>query len=93
MENNNKYYGQVCQDDKITEDFRQLHRDMVNMILKFCAEHDIKIDEVSFTADGLRGSIPYERWQACSDSSLSFFRYEDNTDRHRIDMQPFLWSI
>lgn len=93
MENNEKYYGQVCQDEQVTEDFRKLHRDMVNMVLKFCAEHEIQIDELSLTADGLSGSIPYERWQACTDSSLSFYRYKDNTGKHHVEMKPYLWSI
>ena len=50
-----------------------------------CIRDNIEIDEVSFSADGIMNSIPYDQWQAGTDSSFAIWK--DNGD------EPFLWSI
>lgn len=69
----NKYPGQICQDEKTNEDFRVLHHEIVNSILKFCKEHNISADECYVSIDGMSESVPFGQWQACTDSSFSLF--------------------
>ncbi len=84
------YYGQICQDIAVTENFRSLHKQLVDLVVKFCKDNSVEIDDFYLHADGLRGSIPYGSWQACTDSGFEMYRQEDieneNTD-------PFLYSI
>ena len=80
----NKYPGQVCQDDKINEDFNKLHNDIVNSIIKFCKDNNLEINEVCIGIDGMKESIPHGEWMACTDSSFSMYATEE---------KPFLWSI
>ena len=89
MEEKINYSWQTCQDKETMEDFSKLHRELVNKVIQFCKEHNIEVDEFSLTADGLRGSIPYGKWQAGSDSSFSLY------DRFAEDPEakPYLWSI
>ena len=85
-----KYYGQECQDDELNEKFRNLHRDLVNTIIKFCKDNDLEIDEASLRIDGLKDSIPFGEWQACTDSSLVF--YTNNRNLKEIQ-KPFIYSM
>lgn len=73
-----KYYGQQCQDDKINEDFRIFHKNLVNQVIQFCIQHNITIDEFSLKADCLEESIKYGSWQACTDSSFEFSKFTDD---------------
>ena len=87
-----KYYGQICQDDKITNDFRELHDKIVNEIIKFCNEHNIIIDTFSIDADGIKYSIPFNEWTAFTDSS--FVMYEnDIRNKNNETNKPFLLSM
>lgn len=81
----NNYPGQICQDEDINYEFINLHHEIVDKIVKFCKRNNIEIDEVSFSADGIMNSVPYDQWQAGTDSS--FAMWKDNKD------EPFLWSI
>ena len=65
-----KYYGQQCQDNTLNQKFRELHHKLVNEIISFCKENNISIDEFHLNADGVLGSIPYGRWEPCTDSCL-----------------------
>ena len=82
-----KYYGQICQDDEVNKKFRELHYKLVNEIISFCKENNIEAEEVILRADGLKGSIPYEEWQPCTDSCLEMYK-EDS--RHEL---PILISL
>ena len=82
-----KYYGQICQNDEVNKKFRELHHKLVNEIISFCLENEIKIDEFSLNADGVQGSILYGTWQPCTDSCLSFY-VED-----RREGKPYLISL
>lgn len=105
-EDNRKYPTQHCQDDTINEDFRQLHHDIVNTIIQFCAKHDIIIDEFNLYADGLEDSIKHGQWCPSTDSS---FRMDESLQREngkavwqmdneeyglaKVNHKPFLISI
>ena len=93
MENKENYSFQSCQDIDVTDDFRKLHKDIVNQVIKFCRDHDIEIDNFYLSADGVRSSIPYERWQACTDSSFSMYKFDEDHPSMNSEPEPFLWSI
>ena len=76
-EDNRKFPGQQCQDDKLNEAFRRLHTKLVNDIILFCKAWNIEIDEFHLTADALRESIQQGEWVSCTDSSLRFDKYTD----------------
>lgn len=103
-----KYYGQQCQDEKITEDFRNLHREIVNKIIQFCNDHNITIDEVSMKIYDINESIPYHSWQAPTDSSLTFMKFSDDWndlmqgtkvvtkeefEKIKLKQEPYLFSM
>lgn len=73
-----KYYGQQCQDDQLTKEFRELHTELVDKIIEFCNEHNIMIDEVSMKIYNIDESIPYSSWQSPTDSSLTFMKFSDD---------------
>lgn len=73
-----KYPMQECQDDLITQKFRNLHHQIVNDIIQFCKENNLEIDDFHLSADGVAGSIPYGKWEACTDSALTFIKYSDD---------------
>ena len=79
-EDNSKYPMQSCQDDEITKSFRGLHVDIVNMIISWCKEHNVMIDEFHLNADGVRYSIPHGEWTSSTDSALTFYD-DNNTDK------------
>jgi len=72
-----KFPMQQCQDEKLTKSFRKLHHDVVNMIIKWCKDNNVVIDEFHLNADGVECSIPYGEWESCTDSSLIFDKFTD----------------
>jgi hypothetical protein len=72
-----KYPMQVCQNEDITNKFRDLHYEIVNKIIAFCKENNIIVDEFHLNADELQESIRYGKWQACTDSEFSMIRFTD----------------
>ena len=82
-----KYPMQICQDDNLTRKFRELHKELVNKIISFCKENNISIDEFHLNADGVDGSIPYGKWQPCTDSSFSMIKFTD------LEKENFLFSM
>lgn len=78
MEDNRKYFGQQCQDDKINTAFRNLHKNLIDEIIGFCRAYNISIDEVHLSADGLENSIKHGSWQPCTDSGLTFMKYSED---------------
>ena len=77
-EDTRKYFGQQCQDEELNKKFRKFHEDIVNQIICFCKDNDIIIDEFNLSADGLEDSIENGSWQACTDSSFSFIKFDDD---------------
>ena len=77
-EDNRKYPGQQCQDDKLNEAFRRLHAKIVNDIILFCKAWNISIDEFHLNADGVSGSIQYGGWESCTDSCLTFDKFSED---------------
>lgn len=77
-EDTRKFYGQQCQDERLNYKFRRLHTFLVNQIINFCKSNHISINEFSLSADGLEGSIEKGSWQACTDSSFIFRKFDDD---------------
>lgn len=75
-----EYFGQICQDDEVNKKFRELHHRLVNDIISFCVENNIEVEEVILRADGLKGSIPYEEWQPCTDSCLEIYKEDSRSE-------------
>jgi len=107
-EDTRKYPGQQCQDEKINNAFRNLHKNIVDEIIGFCNAYGISIDEFHMSADGLQDSIKTRSWQPCTDSSLRFEKYsqeykdvismkkvvsEDEFNKILINEEPFLFSM
>ena len=103
-----KYPMQICQDDNITNKFRELHKELVNKIISFCKENNISIDEFHLNADGVDGSIPYGKWQSCTDSGFSMIKFTDEYNdvvslrkivddnewkRIKLEQENFLFSM
>ena len=76
-EDNRKYPFQQCQDEHLNDEFRMLHKNLVNMVINFCNIHNITIDEFHLNADELSESIKYGSWQACTDSCLTFDKFSE----------------
>lgn len=106
-EDNRKYYGQQCQDEKINNAFRNLHKNIVDEIIGFCNAYGISIDEFHISADCLEGSIKAGSWQPCTDSSLRFDKFsqeykdiismkkivsDDEFNKIKFKEEPFLFS-
>ena len=75
-----KYFGQQCQDDTLNQKFRELHHKLVNEVISFCKENELQIDGFHLGADGTFGSIPFGKWQPCTDSCLEFYELNSNCD-------------
>ncbi len=90
MNDNRKYYGQECQDDELNKKFRNLHHALVDLVISFCKENNIDIDEASLSIDGISASIPYGQWEACTDSSLIFNKEITHIGE---EQEPFMYSI
>lgn len=100
-----KYFGQQCQDDTLNQKFRELHYKLVNEIISFCKENNIVIDEFHLNADGVEGSIPFGKWESCTDSCLIFEKFSENVvsfkervskkgwELIKLDQKPFLISL
>ena len=96
MENNNekKFPWQICQDEELNQKFVELHKTLVNQIVEFCKDNNLEIDDVHVSADGLRDSIKYGYWTPASDSSMTMYRFDDETPyRQDYDIVPFLCSM
>ena len=77
-EDNRKYYGQQCQDEKLNIAFRNLHHKLVNEIISFCRAWNISIDEFHLNADGVAESIKTGEWVAYTDSCLTFDKFSED---------------
>lgn len=76
--------------------FSELHKKIVDMVLQFCKEHNLTdVDEFSVSADGLMGSIPYGKWCACTDSSMTITKAAEDSHGWIVPNrdEPFLYEI
>ena len=89
-------------DPELHKDFSKLHKDIVDMVIRFCKDHNLTdVDEFCVSADGLRGSIPHGEWCSCTDSSMSVVKMIENPDpaskKHFPELpdreHPFLFEI
>ena len=88
---NEGYYGQVIQNKETNDAFRELHRRLVNEVIAFCKEHDIKnAFEFWLHADGLEDSIEAGSWQPCTDSGFEIYPYDIAP---REQTKPLLFSM
>lgn len=92
----NIFRSETNREPELHEAFSKLHEDIVNMVIQFCKEHNLNnIDEFHVSADGLIGSVPFGKWCACTDSSMSLIKAEK--DEHGWVMSerdtPFLYQI
>lgn len=85
----NKFYGQKCQDEHVTNAFRELHSKIIDEVVAFCKENKIDIDEFVLSADGLRFSIYSGTWHPGTDSCFKAYRNVPFRDGEK----PFLLSI
>ncbi len=68
-------------DPELHKAFSQLHEDIVNLVIKFCKDHNLTdVDEFYVGADGIKGSIPYSIWCPCTDSDMSIIKLVKNTE-------------
>ena len=74
------------QDDKINEDFRNLHKELVNRIAEWCKEHNVIIDEFSLGADGFAESCKCGEWVSATDSSFSCRKFSEEYKKAFWDM-------
>jgi hypothetical protein len=108
IQENKKFFGQQCQDENITMAFRELHKELVNKIIKFCNDYNVQINEVYFNIYDIDESIPYSSWQAPTDSSLTFMKFSDDWkalmngdkivtkeefEKIKIEQEPYLFSM
>lgn len=75
--------------------FSELHKRIVNEVIKFCKENDLTVDEFSIHADGVLGSKPYGEWVCSTDSSMAMYILKEGKDGHMYPDRdiPFLFEI
>lgn len=89
-----KFHLQQCQDEEITKSFRQLHNEVVDLIIKWCHDNGVVINEFHLNADCLEDSIKAGSWQPCTDSELSFMKkFDNNYEIERKNHEPHLYSM
>lgn len=96
MENNKKNYPwQTCQDDELYKKFCVLHYKLVEQIIGFCLENNLKIDDVHLDIDGFRDSIMLGQWTAATDSSMTMYRFDEEHPykQNLADVEPFLCNM
>jgi len=84
-----KFCSQQCQNEEITKSFRQLHNEVVDLIVKWCHDNNVMIDEFNLNADCLEDSIKAGSWQSCTDSALTFMKFDNDYKRifHQCDRE------
>jgi len=92
MSDDRKYYGQQCQDEKLNIAFRNFHKNIIDDVLGFCRAYGITIDEFHLSMDNMGESIKAGKWVPASDSSLTFYKFDDKEKSKRVQ-EPYLFSI
>jgi hypothetical protein len=86
-----KYYDQLEQDDKLNEEFRKFHRELVDRIAEWCKEHKYKIDEFSLGADEFEESCEFGYW--CPTSDSYFVVYNRRNVKELKSSRPLMCSM
>ena len=74
--------------------FCELHKRIVNEVIRFCQKNDLTVDEFSVHADGLLDSKPYGEWTCYTDSSMALYGVKEDEDGHMYPDReiPFLFE-
>lgn len=97
-----EYYEAVLEtetnrDPELHDAFSELHKKIVDMVIQFCEEHELKdVDEFHIGADGLSGSYGNHEWTCFTDSSMSLIKLkkDEQTGWNLPDRDnPFLYEI
>lgn len=83
---------QICKDVKTSEDWKELHRELVDRIIKFCVDHGIKDPgECVLNIDhDLCESVKYGKWVCTTDS---YFGLEERNPKNPYYRLPILVSF
>lgn len=89
-----KYYDQIEQDDKLNEEFREFHRELVNRIAEWCKEHNYEIDEFSLGADGFEESCKFGYWVPSTDSYFVLYNNNKRSVKELLKSnKPLMYSM
>ena len=84
------FHLETNRDPELHEAFSKLHTDIVNMVIRFCKEHNLTdVDEFVVGANGLMGSCEFGEWCPCTDSSMSMRKFGEEGQNGN----PFLFEI
>lgn len=91
------FHTETNRDPELHKAFSELHEKLVNEIIAFCKEHNLRdVDEVSLYADGLIGSMEDGKWTCSTDSSMTMIevRKDEETGWMLPDREhPLLYEI
>ena len=89
------FESETNRDPELHKAFGQLHHKIVNMVVAFCKEHDLNVDEVSIGIDGILGSKDYGEWTCFTDSSMSMteIKEDEEVGQYWDREHPFLYEI
>ena len=82
-------------DPELHKAFRELHKKIVDMVVAFCKEHDLEVDEAYVQINGILGSKDYGEWTCATDSSMGMNSIvEGEEGMPYVDRdEPFLYQI
>lgn len=83
-------------DPELHEAFGELHTEIVNMVIRFCKEHNLNdVDEFSVHADGIVDSLEFGEWCPCTDSSMKMVKVVEDKNLGLLPdrKNPFLYEI
>ena len=84
------FQRETNRDPELHTAFSKLHDDIVNMVIRFCQEHNLTdVDCFVHCADGLAGSIEYGEWCPCTDSTIELRKTRAS---EKVDI-PFLFEF
>ena len=64
--------------------FALLHKRIVDMVVAFCKEHDLDVDEANLHINGIMGSKDYGKWGSPTDSFFDLF------DTKQVDGETYV---
>ena len=82
------FQEETNRDPELHKAFAQLHTDIVDMVIRFCKEHNLtEVDSFIVGADGLKYSREAGKWTCSTDSSMSMHLHDEK------DKTPFLFRV
>lgn len=75
--------------------FGELHKKIVDMVVTFCKEHDLEVDEAYVQINGILGSKDHGEWTCATDSSMGMYSVVKGEEGEPyVDREdPFLYQI